>query len=238
MRANGENKMNVRFIAEIGMNHNGNHDLIPALIKSAAESGADYAKFQVGWREGADEINNLSDATLENIVRLCKFYDVAPLFSTITERAFDRVSKLGLRTIKVASRTVKHESDLVRRIVDYADEAIISLGMWDGAEVPFKSANIKYLFCISKYPAYPWDLTGFPTSFGDREKYYGYSDHTVGVEACLIAIARGARIVEKHFTLDKSDTTIRDHSLSATPSEFRTLVTLGRTISNTLSHLK
>ena len=237
MRVSGESEMKVRFIAEIGMNHNGNHDLIPALIKSAAESGADYAKFQVGWREGVDEINNLSDETLENIIRLCGFYGVQPLFSTITDRAFDRVSKLGLRTIKVASRTVKYEPGLVRRIVDYADEAIISLGMWDGDDVPLHSTNIKYLFCISKYPAYPWDLSGFPSSFGEHDPYYGYSDHTVGVEACLIAIARGARMIEKHFTLDKSDTTIRDHALSASPSEFRTLVTLGQTMSKTLRGL-
>jgi len=59
---------------------------------------------------------------------------------------------------------------------------------------------------------------------------YGYSDHSVGIEIALTAIARGAGIVEKHFTLDKSDTTIRDHSLSATPDEFRLMVNLGRNI--------
>ena len=56
----------------------------------------------------------------------------------------------------------------------------------------------------------------------------GYSDHTVGIETVLLAISRGARVIEKHFTLDKSDTTIRDHALSATPEEFRHMVQLGR----------
>jgi len=47
----------------------------------------------------------------------------------------------------------------------------------------------------------------------------------------LIAISRGSKIIEKHFTLDKSDTTIRDHALSALPDEFKTMVQIGRDIS-------
>ena len=58
----------------------------------------------------------------------------------------------------------------------------------------------------------------------------GYSDHSVGIEVALTAIARGATVIEKHFTLDKSDTTIRDHALSATPDEFKIMVDLGRNI--------
>ena len=64
---------------------------------------------------------------------------------------------------------------------------------------------------------------------------YGYSDHTIGIDMCLIAISRGAQIIEKHFTLDKSNTTIRDHALSATPDEFRLLVELGREIHKKVS---
>ena len=58
----------------------------------------------------------------------------------------------------------------------------------------------------------------------------GISDHTENIYTSLGAVARGARIIEKHFTLDKSNNTIRDHALSATPSEFRNLVILGREI--------
>jgi sialic acid synthase SpsE len=49
----------------------------------------------------------------------------------------------------------------------------------------------------------------------------------LGIEACLYALSRGAQIIEKHFTLDKSETLIRDHALSATPGEFRDLVKTG-----------
>jgi sialic acid synthase SpsE len=50
-----------------------------------------------------------------------------------------------------------------------------------------------------------------------------------------MAIMRGAQVIEKHFTLDKSDTTIRDHALSVNPDEFRNLVYLGRNIHKNLS---
>ena len=64
-------------------------------------------------------------------------------------------------------------------------------------------------------------------------KVFWYSDHTVGIEACLIAASKCVDN-RKTFYADKSDTTIRDHALSATPDEFRLLVNTGRTINQTL----
>ena len=72
-------------------------------------------------------------------------------------------------------------------------------------------------------------MLDFPKDF-TRTKFAGYSDHTIGIETALLAIARGASVIEKHFTLDKSDNTIRDHVLSATPTEFKSLVEIGRDI--------
>ena len=77
------------------------------------------------------------------------------------------------------------------------------------------------MFCVSKYPTYYKDLKAFPKNFN---KFYGYSDHLIGNEGCILAASRGAKIIEKHFTLGKSSNVIRDHLLSATPDEFRELV--------------
>ena len=63
------------------------------------------------------------------------------------------------------------------------------------------------------YPTTPWDLKNMPKF--TKLKIDGFSDHSIGIEIPLTAIARGATIIEKHFTLDKSDTTIRDHSLES-----------------------
>ena len=52
----------------------------------------------------------------------------------------------------------------------------------------------------------------------------GYSDHTIGIDSCLVAAAFGAKIIEKHFTIDNNYSKFRDHKLSANPSEMKTLV--------------
>ncbi len=216
------------FIAEIGLNHNGHFGLCYELIKQAKLAGADIAKFQLGWRAKADEMNCITPEVLAQFKRWCDYFEIELMFSVFTPEAYDLVKPFDLPRYKIASRTVKDNLDLVKKIAAEGKPTIISLGMWDQPELPLKkTANIHYLWCRSKYPCDPWDLVGLPKDF-NASPYDGYSDHTIGIEAPLLAIARGATIIEKHFTLDKSDTTIRDHALSATPDEFRTMVQIGR----------
>ena len=124
--------------------------------------------------------------------------------------------------------TLRYKSDVQKKIVEENEDKKIymSLGMWEEKFLPFNKKNIDYLFCVSKYPTFSEDLTNFPKKFSN-DSFVGYSDHTIGIDTCLLAIARGAKIIEKHFTLDKSSTVIRDHALSATPEEFRTMVNIG-----------
>jgi N,N'-diacetyllegionaminate synthase len=218
------------FTAEIGSNHNGNFDLAYEIIKQTKYAGADIAKFQLGWRDGEGELNQIDSDVLRKLKGWCDYFDIEFMVSIITERAFELAKQIDFRRYKVASRTVKDNLDLVKRIVGEGKETIISLGMCNGEEPPIeKNGNIKYLWCKSKYPTEMSDLTDLPKDF-DNSIYDGYSDHSIGIEVPLIAISRGAKIIEKHFTLDKSDTTIRDHALSATPDEFRTMVQIGRDI--------
>ena len=69
----------------------------------------------------------------------------------------------------------------------------------------------------------------FPKEFKSNH-IIGYSDHSIGIEMCLLAISRGATVIEKHFTLNKTSQIIRDHILSATPDEFADLVKYGSEI--------
>lgn len=217
------------FIAEIGMNHNGNLDLCYELIKQARHSGADIAKFQLGWRDKPEEINHITPETLGKLRQWCDYFDIEFMASIITPGAYEMVKKVSPKRYKIASRTVRDEPELVRRIIDEGREVIVSLGMWDKEGLPSGAPNVKYLWCRSKYPAEPRDLVGMPSDFGNSP-YWGYSDHSIGIETCLLAVSRGARCVEKHFTLDKSSVVIRDHALSATPDEFRNMVNIGRDI--------
>lgn len=223
------------YIAEIGMNYNGNFGLCYELIKQAKLSGASIAKFQLGWRDGPNEINQLDLQKVKKIIEWCKSFNMEPLFSIISKKGYEIIKKTKISKIKIASRSLKYDFGLVKKIIseNKNKEIIISLGMWNKKKLPFKSKNIKYLWCISKYPAFNEDLRKFPKKFS-KNVYFGYSDHTIGIETCLLAISRGAKIIEKHFTLDKSDTTIRDHALSATPEEFRNMVNIGNEISKKL----
>jgi N,N'-diacetyllegionaminate synthase len=219
----------MKFIAEIGLNHNGNFGLLYELIKQAAYAGADIAKFQLGWRAGDGEMNALREADIEHIIKCSEHFSIEPMFSIFTPEAYELASQYDFSSYKIASRTIKENLSLCQKICDSEKEVYISLGMWDEDEFPIHRKNIKYLWCKSKYPSYPWDITDFPKDF-KACGYAGYSDHTIGVDVPILAIARGAEVIEKHFTLDKSDTTIRDHALSATPDEFATLVKIGTEI--------
>ena len=221
----------MKFIAEIGMNYNGNFNLCYELIKQAKYSGADIAKFQLGWRDKPGEINQLDHKKVLQLIKWCNEFSVEPMFSIISDNAYRIIKKIKIKKIKIASRSLKYDFNLVSKIIkeNKNKEIIISLGMWNKKNLPFKEKNIKYLWCCSKYPTFNEDLKKFPKKF-TLKNYCGYSDHTIGIDTCLMAISRGAEIIEKHFTLDKSDNTIRDHALSATPEEFRLLVELGREI--------
>jgi sialic acid synthase SpsE len=82
------------------------------------------------------------------------------------------------------------------------------------------------LHCVSAYPVPPEDanvlsVRALRKALTDS---VGYSDHTLGIEAALIAVTLGAEIVEKHFTLDKNYSDFRDHQISADPAELKQLV--------------
>ena len=230
------NNKKIIFVAEIGMNHNGNFGLIYELIKQSAYAGADIAKFQLGWRDKPGEINCLTHKEIKLIIDSCNYFSIEPMFSIIKHDALKMISEYNLNYYKVASRTVKDDPSLVKEIINKNKTTFISLGMWDIRDRPFGSnKNIKYLWCKSKYPTYPWEMDDFPKNF-NSEGFFGYSDHCAGIDMAILSIARGAQLVEKHFTLDKSDTTIRDHALSATPSEFRNLVNIGTEINKSINN--
>jgi N,N'-diacetyllegionaminate synthase len=218
------------FIAEIGLNYNGHLNLSYEMIRQAKMAGADVAKFQLGWRGKEGEMNFLDLEALQKLEQWCKWFDIEFMVSIITREAYDLAKQVNFNRYKIASRTVKDDLTLVNQIVDEGKETYISLGMWDQPKLPITGkGNIKYLYCKSLYPSMPWDMVNLPKDF-NNSLYYGYSDHTVGIEVALLAITRGAKVIEKHFTLDKSDTTIRDHALSATPDEFRMMTELGSSI--------
>jgi sialic acid synthase SpsE len=223
------------FVAEIGLNHDGHFALAQELIRQAAWAGADIAKFQFGWRDKPGEINGIDEERARTLRRWCDYWGVEMMASIITDEAFPLAIAADLPRYKIASRTVVDKPELCRRIIDAGRETFVSLGMWTSPGFPFGAPDgrVRYIYCRSSYPTDPQELADFPEQFGESA-FYGYSDHCLGTSACLLAVARGAQYIEKHLTVNKGSQVIRDHVLSATPDEFRSLVDTGTAIARTL----
>lgn len=222
----------MKIVAEIGLNYDGNFDLAYELIRRAALAGVDIAKFQFGWRHTEGEINHITPAQAARLKSWCRHWGVEFMASVFNDEGFALFRELDPDHYKIASRTVVDNPALVEKVLAEGKETFMSLGFWDKEEWPFgpPTEQLRYIHCISKYPTYPTDLAGFPERFS-ADGLYGYSDHTHGVETCLLAIARGANFIEKHFTLDKTKKSVHnDHVLSASPEELELLCRVGRDI--------
>lgn len=221
------------FCAEIGMNHDGYWDRAFELIRLAKESGADIAKFQFGWRDQPGEINEISPERAEALKQFCDIIGIEFMASIISEAGFKLAMDIGVARYKIASRTVIENPTLVERVLDQGKETFISLGWWrkeNKVGWPFGQPDNcrRYIFCESSYPASLETLREMPSRFSESG-YYGFSDHYLGNSASLIAVSRGAKFIEKHFTLNKGLVGVHnDHILSAIPMEFRSLSTIGR----------
>ena len=103
------------FVAEIGMNHNGNKGLFFELIKKASEAGADIAKFQLGWRSNPGEINDLSDEDVSQIYKCCDYFKIEPMFSILNLKSLELLDKYHVEKYKIASRTLIDDISLEKK---------------------------------------------------------------------------------------------------------------------------
>ena len=110
------------FIAEIGLNHNGNMGLLFELIKQSSYAGADIAKFQLGWRSGEGEINNLGFEEIDLIFKCCEYHKNRTMFSIFNKEALELAEKFNFNYFKIASRTVIDEPELVKTIINYGEK--------------------------------------------------------------------------------------------------------------------
>lgn len=217
------------IIAEIGQNHNGDMELARKLIQSAKDNGADVAKFQVfdadqvfGKKNNEwYEYNCKTQLSRENVLRLaeeCRKAGIEFMASVFDAKRVEWLEEAGVKRYKIASRSIENK-ELMAAVVNTGKPVIISLGHWHKAGFPkIKSpAPVRFLYCVSKYPA---ELEDLKLGSVDFNKYAGFSDHTIGTMAALVALSRGAGILEKHFTLDKNMYG-PDHSCSMMPEELR-----------------
>lgn len=166
------------------------------------------------------------------IVDQCRHEGIEFLSSPFDEPAADLLNSLGVRRFKIASGEMTN-LPLLRHLAATGKELIVSTGMsWLGevetAVRTLESAGAGHttlLHCVTDYPA-PVDqvnlaaMTTLSQAFGLP---VGYSDHTTGIEIAVAAVALGATVVEKHFTLDVNMLG-PDHAASLDPAAFTRMV--------------
>ena len=222
----------MELIVEIGQNHNGDMDLALDMIRLAAEAGADVAKFQVYNarslfpRENNPwfEYNCSTELSRDDVFRLseaCAGYGIEFMASVFDVERVGWLEEIGVRRYKVASRSVT-DGPLLRRLAATGKPLLVSLGMWHEQTFPQIPGveQVDYLYCVSEYPT---PLDHLHLQGCDFGVYAGFSDHSIGLTAAKTALARGARIIEKHFTIDKTMYG-PDHEGSMDVEELRSLV--------------
>ena len=241
------------LIAEIGNNHEGDPGHAFELVAAALDAGVDAVKVQI---INPPRLVNIAQA--ERIAQLSRFALPLDVFAKMAEQtrkggacfmasAFDDVSLSRIAplcdAIKLASGDLTFDPLLVAAAavgkpmvlstgmakVEEIDQAVSLIGRHIHPEKQLK-AMLALLHCVSLYPT---GLTqaNLSTMHTLRDRFAlttGYSDHTLGIEAALVALGMGARIIEKHFTLDKAKSAFRDHALSADPMEMRQLAQVVR----------
>lgn len=251
------------IIAEIGECFNGEMEQARKLISVAAKAGCDYAKFQTLDKEGIapDDPerewflkNVLDEGRLRQLMKWCDDYDIKFLCTPENRKNAELLKKLGCREVKIAS-TCSWDNKLISYVANNFSVVFISTGMAtieevDGIVSKFKEQQQIFLMhCISEYPTGPLlEQRGLKALCPEdvhiammdilKERYpqaiIGYSDHTNGIVAPVVAVARGAQVIEKHITLDR-EIPIKnfyksgrysgtDHVLSLEPDELALMV--------------
>jgi N-acetylneuraminate synthase len=168
----------------------------------------------------------------------CRAVGVDFLSTPFSPAEVDLVIALDVPAIKIASMDVVH-LPLLEHIGHTGRPVLLSTGMATTAEIARAvdtlqaagTSDLVLLHCVSIYPPEPAtinlrNITGLRRAFALP---VGFSDHTIGVAVPLAAVALGACVIEKHFTLDK-DLEGWDHAISADPSELAAIATGGRTV--------
>ena len=248
---NTEESAKVFIIAEIGMNHNGSLENAIKLIDQAVEIGADAVKFQMRDLKslytssvidgdngdlGTEYTLNLlkkfelNEEQFSQIAEYSKSKNIIFLCTAWDKNSADKVNNLGVPVFKTASADFTN-IDLLAHLISKNKPIILSTGMSTEAEIKqttefldVNNAEYALLHCNSTYPAPFKDIN---LMYIDNLKKYGvpvgYSGHERGIAVTLAAVALGAKIIERHFTLDRSMEG-PDHTASLEYDEFRKLI--------------
>lgn len=229
------------IIAEAGINHNGNLDIAKKLIVQAKEAGASAIKFQtyitekrVSGNSPIFEILKKCELSFQDQEKLHQFANEEGIlfFSTpFDAESIEFLANLKVPLLKVASFDIVN-LPLLHCMAKTNIPIIASRGMANESEVSsavkiFRDFDVPFalLHCISSYPNQE-ENSNLNVMHSLRDKFHclvGFSDHSLGIRVPILAVAAGAKIIEKHFTLDRNMPG-PDHLISADPTTMHAMV--------------
>jgi N-acetylneuraminate synthase/N,N'-diacetyllegionaminate synthase len=242
------------LIAELGTNFRDDVQLAKRLVEAAAQAGADAVKFQthIAGAEIAEsamrdlgfgdlyeriETYELSVEEHRELKRHCHEHDLAFLSTPFSVEGVCLLAEVGLPAIKIGSGEMTNYP-LLRAAAETDDPLLISTGMADyetiREAVSFVSEHtddFALMYCLSEYPTEPevFELGVIERMKRDFGVPVGFSNHAAGVAVPAIAMARGADVVEAHFTIDRR-LPGGDPAVSLEPDEFERLTEYARLV--------
>lgn len=174
----------------------------------------------------------LSEEAHYRLVEHCRDLQIEFLSTPFDDESADFLAELGISRFKIPSGEITN-TPFLQYVAEKGRPVILSTGASDLGEVAAAIAaleaggatQISLLHCVSQYPA-PYEdinLRAMHTLANVFRVPVGYSDHTLGIEIPVAAVAMGARIIEKHFTLDRNMPG-PDHQASIEPLDFQRMV--------------
>jgi N,N'-diacetyllegionaminate synthase len=186
----------------------------------------------------------LDELAHQEIIKQCSKSEIGFLSTAFDEDSLDFLLRLGLSLIKIPSGEITNLPYL-RRVAKLGLPVILSTGMSEMAEVRdaiqvlqqggIKHSDLTVLHCTTDYPTKMVDvnLRAMMSLQQEFKVKVGYSDHTMGIEVATAAVALGASVIEKHFTLDRR-LPGPDHAASLEPAELKAMVYAIRNVATAL----
>lgn len=216
---------------------------VPELVISSVAPKAEYQKETTGAEESQLEMCRKIHLRLEDyapIAEICREVGIGFMSTPFDLVSIDCLAPLGMDYWKIPSGEITNLPYL-RKIARKGGKVILSTGMSELCEVEaalevledngIGRADVALLHCNTQYPTPMCDvnLRAIEQLAALHPGAVGYSDHTVGIEVPVAAVAMGARIIEKHFTLDRN-LPGPDHKASLEPAELASMVSAIRNI--------
>jgi N-acetylneuraminate synthase len=210
---------------------------VPELLMSKKAQKADYQKQTTGAEESQLEMIkklSLGFEAFQSLKEYCEKVGIEFLSTPFDMVSIDWLEKLGIQTYKLPSGEITNLPYL-RKIGKLKKKVIFSTGMASMAEIKDAMAvlteagtrkeDITVLHCNTEYPTPFGDvnLRAMNSIKNELNVPVGYSDHTMGIEIPIAAVAMGATVIEKHFTLDRNMEG-PDHKASLEPAELKAMV--------------